>query len=150
MSTFNVNGTDYTIKPISELVRALPLFLQNEFFKYLIASGVALVIDVGSLYVLTEFFGFHYLTSATLSFSLGLLSIYLLSITWVFSKRRFSEQRIELFIFVLIGVIGLLINAFGMYLFTSMIGVYYLYSKALTTLVVFSWNFGARKIALFT
>ncbi|MEW8692484.1 MAG: GtrA family protein [Candidatus Thiodiazotropha endolucinida] len=150
MSTFNTNSTDYPIKPISELFRSLPIYLQNEFFKYLIASGVALVIDVGSLFLLTDIFGFHYLTSATLSFSLGILSIYLFSISWVFSKRRFSEKKIELFLFILIGIVGLLINAFGMYLFTSVIGIYYLYSKAFTTLVVFSWNFGARKLALFT
>ena len=150
MSTFNTNSTGYNAKSISELFRLLLTHLPNELLKYTIASGIALVIDVGFLYLLTDIFGFHYLVSATISFSLGILSIYLLSISWVFDKRRFSEKRIELFLFVLIGVIGLVINAFCMYLFISLIGIYYLYSKALTALLVFSWNFGARKITLFT
>ena len=150
MSTFDNNSTGYSINPISVLFRSVLIYLPDEFLKYSIASGIALAVDVGFLYLLTDIFGFHYLLSATLSFSLGILSIYLFSITWVFSKRRYSDKKIEIFLFVFIGIIGLVINALGLYLLTSMIGIYYLYSKALTTLLVFGWNFGARKIALFT
>jgi putative flippase GtrA len=147
---FNNISTDHTSTPLlGFLGRALSYF-PNEFLKYFFASGFSLAIDVGFLYLLTEIFSIHYLFSATISFSLGILSIYILSISWVFDKRRLSDNRIELLVFALIGIIGLGINALGLYLLTSLAGLYYLYSKALTTLLVFSWNFGARKIALFS
>ncbi len=125
-------------------------FIPYEFVKYVIASGVALAIDIGLLYFLTEILGIHYLLSATISFSFGILSIYILSVAWVFDKRRLSDNRIELFVFATIGIIGLGINALGLYLLTSMAGLYYMYSKAFTTILVFSWNFSARKLALFS
>jgi putative flippase GtrA len=134
---------------ISELLRIVLSYFPNEFIKYFVASVVALAVDVGILYLFTDIFGIHYLLSATISFSLGIVSIYILSISWVFGKRRLRDNRIELLIFVFIGISGLGINVLGLYLFTVKAGFYYLFSKAFTTILVFIWNFSARKIILF-
>jgi putative flippase GtrA len=139
-----------TTGKIEAILQPMLRFIPYEFVKYVIASGVALAIDIGLLYFLTEILGIHYLLSATISFSFGILSIYILSVAWVFDKRRLSDNRIELFVFATIGIIGLGINALGLYLLTSMAGLYYMYSKAFTTILVFSWNFSARKLALFS
>lgn len=150
MLIFKNHNTGHTTHQIAELFRAVLSFIPYEFAKYVIASGIALAVDIGFLYILTDIIGIHYLFSATISFSLGIMSIYILSIAWVFDKRRLSDNRIELFVFAFIGIIGLGINTLGLYLLTGMAGFYYLYSKAFTTLLVFSWNFGARKITLFS
>jgi putative flippase GtrA len=150
MLIFKNQSTNNTTNQILEFFRAVISNIPNEFAKYIVASGAALAVDVGFLYLLTDIFGIHYLFSATISFSLGILCVYLLSISWVFDKRRLSDNRIELLVFAFIGIVGLGINALGLYLLTGMAGFFYLYSKAFTIILVFSWNFGARKIALFS
>ena len=119
-----------------------------QFFRYGLVSGVALLVDFGSLVFFTEVFHLHYLTSATLGFVLGLITNYLLSVLWVFDKSKYSFW-VEFLTFCLIGVVGLGINNGVMWLLTSSFGVFYVYSKIVATGFTFIWNFTARKLILF-
>ena len=112
-------------------------------------GGVAFVCDFGALYALTEFAGLHYLISASLSFLLGLGVNYALSVLWVFSRRALQSRWVEFGIFAAVGVVGLALNALFMWLFTDVAGFHYLVSKIGSTVLVFLWNFAARKISLF-
>ena len=120
-----------------------------ELVRYFMASAMALAVDAGSLYLLTEYAGVHYLVSAAIGFLFGMAAIYLLSIGWVFSTRRVKKTHHEMLIFALIGVIGLGINEVGLYLLTDFLAYHYMVSKLLVSLLVFSWNFAARKLLLF-
>ena len=120
-----------------------------ELLRYLLASAGALVVDAGSLYLFTEYAGLHYLVSAGIGFLLGMATIYLLSIGWVFSNRRVKKTHHEILIFALIGVVGLGINELGLYLLTEFLSIHYMISKLLVSCLVFSWNFLARKLILF-
>ncbi|MCB1763378.1 MAG: GtrA family protein [Gammaproteobacteria bacterium] len=124
-------------------------FISNELIRYFIASIAALLVDVGTLYLLTQFAGLHYLISAGTGFLLGLATVYVLSIRWVFSKRRVKKSSHEVIIFSLIGLGGLGINEFGMYLLTDKLLFHFMVSKLVVTGLVFSWNFGIRKLLLF-
>lgn len=118
--------------------------------RYAVSGGVAFVADFLLLYVLTDCAHVHYLLSAILSFCVGLLITYLLSVYWIFDKRRFDSRVPEIIIFVLIGLVGLLITALFMWLFTDLLQIHYLLSKVLTTLVSTVWNFLAKKFMLFS
>ena len=142
MTTLVNNGTE------TDLAAGTP-FLSRELARYFIASGIALLVDAGTLYLLTEFAGVQYLISAAIGFTLGLGTIYILSIRWVFSKRRVKKSQHELIIFSLIGIGGLGINELGIYLLTDKLLLHFMLSKILTTGLVFSWNFGIRKLLLF-
>ena len=120
-----------------------------ELLRYFLASAGALTVDAGSLYLLTEYLGIHYLVSAAIGFLLGMAAIYLLSIGWVFSTRRVRKTHHEMVIFALIGVVGLAINEAGLYLLTEYASLHYMISKFLVSFLVFSWNFVARKLILF-
>lgn len=122
---------------------------ESEFVRYIIASAVALGLDTVFLFTLTSGLGINYLVSGALSFSAGLVFIYLASVTWVFDSRRLENRSGEFAIFALIGIIGLVINEVLLWLFTDIIGLFYLVSKALTISIVFGWNFSARKRILF-
>ena len=123
--------------------------LSGEFVRYFMASGMALVVDAGTLFLLTQFLGMHYLVSAALGFILGLLTVYLLSIRWVFATRRIRNQHHELMLFTLIGIGGLGVNELGMYFLTEILLLHYMFSKLVVSFLVFTWNFGARKLMLF-
>ena len=121
-----------------------------QLLKYGFVGGIAYVVDFGSLFFLTEVIKFHYLVSAAIAFILGLLTNYILSIFWVFSRRTLVNWRTEFVIFSIIGLVGLGLNEGIIWFFTDLIHFHYLISKIVSALVVFFWNFFARKKILFS
>jgi putative flippase GtrA len=121
-----------------------------QFFKYVFVGGIAYCVDFGSLFFLTEVVKIHYLVSAAIAFILGLLTNYALSIFWVFSKRTLANKRTEFLVFSMIGLVGLGLNEVIIWFFTESMHFHYLISKIFSTVVVFLWNFTARKKILFS
>ncbi|MBT9151516.1 MAG: hypothetical protein DDT40_01712 [candidate division WS2 bacterium] len=120
-----------------------------QLFRYVFVGGVAFLVDFGSLYLLTEFFGIYYLTSAAIAFLLGLITNYILSISWVFNKRTLNNIKIEFGVFTIIGIVGLALNVVFIWVFTEKLQLYYLYSKIISAVIILFWNFFARKFTLF-
>lgn len=122
---------------------------RNEFVKYLIGGGSAYTVDFLLLIFLTEFLGVPVLISAAVSFIIGLIIIYLLSIKWIFENRIQNNSYQEFFIFSFIGIIGLLINEILIWTSISTEYVHYTVAKIMSAGLVFIWNFSARKFILF-
>lgn len=120
-----------------------------QFFRYILVGGTAFIVDFGSLYAFTEFFGVYYLISAAIAFLLGLVANYLLSIGWVFNRRSFDNRTFEFGIFAMIGIVGLGLNEIFIWFFTAELNFYYLISKIIAAILILFWNFFARKWALF-
>ena len=120
-----------------------------QLFRYGFVGGLAFLVDYGTLVLLTEFAGMHYLLAATISFILGLITNYLLSITWVFNQHKLNNRWVEFLLFAFIGVVGLGLNDAIMFLCTERCGIHYTLSKIIATATVFFWNFLARKLILF-
>ncbi len=121
-----------------------------QFFRYGAVGTVGFVIDFIVLFGLTEWIHFHYLVSSALSFCVALTATYFLSVAWVFHESKLHNKMHEFWIFLLIGVIGLIINQILMWTFTEQIGFYYLHSKVVSAILLYAWNFFARKKILFT
>lgn len=82
--------------------------LDKEFIRYLTASVIALLVDLGLFSLGLRILGLTWPTAATLGFCLGIATIYLLSIRWVFRTRKLSRRpKLELATFAGIGVTGL-------------------------------------------
>ncbi|MBL7072714.1 MAG: GtrA family protein [Candidatus Omnitrophica bacterium] len=123
------------------------IFIQ--VLRYVLAGGLAYLVDYGLLIILTECFRRYYLTSAAVAFIAGSAASYILNVTWVFNKRTFKNRLIEISIFVLIGIVGLILNQYCLWFFTENMNIHYLYSKVISTIFVFILNFFARKYILF-
>lgn len=121
-----------------------------QLMRYTFVGGVAFVVDFALLYILTEYCHFYYIASATISFIAGLLVNYIISILWVFRGFGSVNRFQEFLFFALIGVIGLGINAGLLWVITDCFGVYYMLSKLITAVIVYLWNFFARKYLLFS
>ncbi|MCK4256407.1 GtrA family protein [candidate division WOR-3 bacterium] len=132
-----------------ELLRNKTDNISIQFFRSIFVGGLAAIVDFGFLYFFTEFVNIYYLTSAALAFILGLTTNYILSIKWVFNRRKFAKKWIEFGIFAVIGIVGLILNELIIWFFTEYVHFHYLLSKVVSTIVVFSWNFLARKFILF-
>lgn len=120
-----------------------------QFFRYAFVGGISFIVDFCLLAFFTEVFSVHYLVSAALAFIGGLTTNYLLSIGWVFRVRKNSSRKTEFLVFFVTGIIGLGLNQLFIWSFTEWLGIYYLVSKVLSTLLVLVWNFSSRKFILF-
>lgn len=123
--------------------------LAAEFVRYFGVSLLALIVDVTVLVVGTEVLGLHYLAAATIGFAAGIFVVYELSIRWVFDHRSIGTRPIELSFFLATGVIGLGLNAGIIFLLTEHAALHYGISKVGAAGVVFTFNYCARKYALF-
>lgn len=119
------------------------LTIFSEMVKYGLVSVSALAVDVGLLYVLVEYSGFHHIHAATVSFICGLAVNYSLARIFVFKESKFQLWQ-EFVWYASIGVVGLLLNDFIIYLLVWL-GTWYLYAKAVSVVVVFFFNFFGRR-----
>lgn len=119
-----------------------------QFMKFGIVGVIAFVIDFGILWLLTSVFGVYYLISATISFTISVIFNYLASMRYVFTHREGMSRKKEFIIFVVLSVIGLIINNVLMWIGVSLLDIYYLIVKIFATAVVTVWNFITRKIFL--
>lgn len=122
------------------------LKLLRQIIRFGFVGGSAFVIDAGLLFLLTEFWGIHYLLSGMLSFTASVIYNYILSVKWVFDAKKHNNKTQELVVFIGLSVIGLGINQLLMWLFVDMIHIYYMISKIIATCVVMVYNFVTRKI----
>ncbi|WP_172136658.1 GtrA family protein [Adlercreutzia sp. ZJ473] len=119
--------------------------LIDQIMKFGVVGVIAFVIDYGLMVALTELFGVNYLVSATISFIVSVTFNYFASMRYVFTHKEGMSRRREFVIFVVLSVIGLLINDALMWLGTGMLGISYLITKIFATAVVMVWNFVTRK-----
>ncbi len=120
-----------------------------QFGRSVFVGGAAFLVDFIILWTLTDHMGIHYLISALFGFTLGLATAYVLSIYWVFKDRLLNKPWLEFIIFCGIGVVGIILNEFLLWFFSDVMLLHYLMSKIVATIVVFPFNFFARKHFLF-
>ena len=119
-----------------------------QMFRSIIVGGIALICDVSVLIYCVEKIGYSILTSATLAFFVGTLCNYILSTRWVFVIRKKRKLYVEWLYFVILNMIGLILNNFIMWVGIQT-DVYYLLSKGVACVLVFTWSFSSRKWLLF-
>jgi putative flippase GtrA len=118
-------------------------------FRYIFAGAIGFTADFLVLFVLTHYAHLYYLFSATLGFISGVTVTYILSVYWVFQVKTSRGRLAEFILFVFIGLLGLALTIFLLWIFTEKFHFYYLVSKVIATVIVYFWNFLARKNLLF-
>lgn len=120
-----------------------------QFFRYGFVSSGSLIVDFGLLVFLKEYVHLNYLVAASISFTAGLLLNFFLSMCWVFHSPKLLNKSHQFLLFSAIGLVGLGFTDSIMWVLTSYLGLFYIVSKIIATVVVYFWNFGARKKYLF-
>jgi putative flippase GtrA len=116
----------------------------QQFIKYCVGGGLAFVTDAGLLFVFTEYFGIWYLFSATLSFLISGVVNYSFQYFVTF-KGQGGELKKQAGIFLLVALVGLVINNSLLYLQVEVFGLWYMAAKAIAAVVVLIWNFLMNK-----
>ena len=122
--------------------------LLAQIMKFGVVGAIAFVIDFGVMVFLTEAFGLDPVISATISFTVSVIFNYLASMRYVFRHREGMSRRREFVIFIVLSVLGLIINDALMWVGTDALTLDYRLVKIFATAVVMVWNFVTRKIFL--
>ncbi len=122
--------------------------LFEQIIKFAGVGITAFIIDYGIMVALTELFGVDYLISATISFIISVIFNYFASMRYVFTHKEGMSRKREFIIFVVLSVIGLLLNDLFMWVGTDFFGISYLITKLIATALVMIYNFVTRKIFL--
>lgn len=117
----------------------------RQFIKYFSAALVGYVVDFGLLIFCTEVLHLHYILAAMIGFVAGLIVVYALSNRYVFGASKLKSRTAEFVIFAVIGIVGLLLLTALMWILTDLASINYIVSKILATVIVYAWNFFARK-----
>ena len=124
--------------------------VQREGTRYVAASAAALAVDFSVYAGLVRLASVDYLVAAPAGFALGLATIYLLSVRWVFGTRRLADARLEFALFASIGLAGMALNQVVLYIGVEAGALSYEAAKLVSAGVVFCFNFALRKLLLFT
>jgi len=119
----------------------------SEMLRFAVAGGSSFVADYILLYICTEWFGFHYLHSAAISFTVSVLINYWLCVIFVFTGAGKQTGR-QAALFIGSSIVGLGINQVCMWLFVEKIGLHYMVAKIGATFIVMFWNYVMKRKAV--
>lgn len=114
--------------------------------RFTVVGAICFLIDYFLLYIGTEYIGFHYLVSGMISFCVSVTVNYWLSSCFVFEMRSTNGRTAILF--VLLSLIGLLINEGVLVFLTEWCASHYMLSKIAATGIVTIYNFVSRKMLI--
>lgn len=122
--------------------------LMEQIVKFGIIGVLATLLDFILMIIFKEVFGINEVLASTISFSISLIFNYFCSMKYVFESREDMSKKKEFNIFVILSLIGLILNTFIMWLMVDICGIFYIISKVFSTCIVMIWNFVSRKIFL--
>lgn len=132
-----------------------------EFIRYIFVGGISALVDMGVLYIMTEFAfdgkkdGIALTLSVAAGFVFGLVVNYLLSQLFVFTskeQREKGKKASAFFIYAIVGLIGFVLTELLMHigmLFVSHEGLWYILLNCFVKGVVLIWNYVGRKIFVY-
>ena len=134
--------------------------LIEQIVKFGLVGVLCTLIDF-ACYTVSNLIGITYLISGIIGFTVSVIFNYILSMKYVFVRRDDISRRREFVVFVILSVIGLLLNEFLLYVCVDMIymqiawlqrmfnrNVAEIVAKLCATVVVMIYNFVSRKIIL--
>ena len=120
----------------------------RQFIKFAIVGFSSTIIDWGIYLILTRFLGIYYLMAKILSFSIAMINSYIWNRRWTFKSN--DPQKLREFIkFLIIALVGVVLNTLIMYVAVDFIYLNDLYGLVFASGIVMFWNFGANKFYTF-
>ena len=123
------------------MIRLLRAALDREVVRYAIVGASGVVVDLALLSLLVEVVGVPLLVANVLSFSAAVASNYRLNSWWTFRTREQRSHMAGGALFLFAALVGLGISETGLWLLTTRLGLFYVWTKLALVGVVFAWNY---------
>ncbi len=115
------------------------------FFKYCVVGVVGTAIDLLTVYFLAVHYAImHPIAAATVGFFLAVTNNFILNKTWTFGNQSKNYRKLWIK-FLLVSLVGLVLTWMFMFVFYELRGIDPVLAKAITSVIVLSWNFFANK-----
>jgi dolichol-phosphate mannosyltransferase len=118
----------------------------KRFLKFCIVGLSGVGVNIGLLWLLTEFFGLFYLVSAVFSVEASIISNFILNELWTFRDRvtrRSARALLKRMVkFNLTCAVGAAINILVLAALTELLGLYYIVSALFGIGAATLWNYG--------
>jgi putative flippase GtrA len=133
---------------LSYLESLLPFrFLSLVKFGFTGMSG--LVIDFSVTWLLKDELHVNKFLANAAGFTAAVISNYVINRMWTFSEREKTKVSKQFVSFLMVSLIGLVLNSGFLYLFHEHLQLNFYLSKAIAILLVFFWNFSANYFFVF-
>ena len=124
---------------------------RREFVRYFAVSLLALVVDTSLLFYLARVVHWNDMVAATIGFLVGSVVHYLLAVKLVFTYRRLEHHATtEGVLYIVIGLVGLIVNDLIIYAGVNWLHVPLLVAKLVAAGGSFVAGYGGRRIFLFS
>lgn len=111
--------------------------------KFLSVGAIATAIQYALLIIQVEVLSVSSVVASFIAYSLSSVVNYLMNYYFTFGSTAKHLQSSAKF--VLVAVIGLVVNTVLMYALIEIAGVHYLFAQIISTLIVLVWNYLAHK-----
>ena len=123
-------------------------FIEHKKFgkplRYMLIGGICGMLDLLLLYVFVNYFHIWYLHAAITSFIIVLMIGY--SGQKYFTFKNYKENyKEQLAVFFVVAGIGLIMNTFLMFLFVSLMNIWYILASIIVKFIILIWNYFANK-----
>lgn len=128
--------------------------LIKQFLKHSVVGSVAFLVDFALLVATVETLHWNPLPASVFSYLVSGVVSYLGSMKFVFESRDDLSRRKEFVVFMVLSLIGLMLNSLCMWVGQEILrsqginwveGVYYMIVKVLATAIVTFYNFFSRR-----
>jgi putative flippase GtrA len=119
-------------------------------FRYVVAGGTAAIVNIGYLFLFTDVFGVWYIISSVFAYVIAFLVSFTLQKYWTFRDYSTDRMAKQGTIYFIIGFINLALNTLLIYLFTDIIGLYYIVSQIISGLLIACISFFVYKNIIFS
>lgn len=99
--------------------------------RYIVAGTTAALCNLLILFTLVHFFHVHYLIASVISFVSSIGAGFLLQKFWTFRSQSLTGAHIQFVLYIVVTTINLGINTALMYIFVSVLGIWYLAAQVL-------------------
>lgn len=135
--------------------------LFEQIFKFAIVGGISFVVDFLVYTIMCNVLNIHYIIAGVSGFTVSVVVNYILSMRFVFVSKEDMRKDKEFIIFVVLSLIGMLLNSVILYICIDMIYMNWAWfnqllpidwmnilAKVIATGIVMVYNFVTRKIFL--
>jgi len=106
----------------------------QQFLKYGIIGSLGLLVDFLLYYVVFQFLGLHYQIANAVAFAGGNTHNFLLNAHFNFKR---TDQIFERYLkYLSVGLIGLGVSAFLLFIFIDVLQIHYMVAKSLTLMII--------------
>ena len=110
--------------------------------KYFLVGGIGVGVNLGLLYVLTDFLGIWYILSQGIAIAVSITNNFFLHRYWTFKNEIVEPKTLERYIkFFIVSVVGMCIQLGLTFVLVENFGIYYLYAAVLSIIAASAFNY---------